>query len=287
MLKYGIIINASNLFAQEVSVPKAKVNGINMYYKISGKGVPLVMIQGFAGNHQAWFFQTPVFKKYYKVIIFDNRGIGRTDKSSEPYTIRTMADDVIGLMDYLNIDKAHILGLSLGGMVAQEIALTYPERVRKLVLGSTFAGREIRDVNPDMLRAIGVKESSTGTDISSIDFQKLMGVMVSLAFNKRLYRMVLLPLAKYSLKSVKAVGYLGQMTSVEDYDTLDRLHLIQAPTLVITGTGDRIVSPGISDLIASKIPNAKLVKVKGGSHAFFMEMRGRFNKEVLNFLRNG
>jgi len=258
-----------------------------MYYEVQGKGVPLVMIQGFAGNHKAWFFQTPVFKKYYKVIVFDNRGIGKSDKSSEPYTIRTMADDVVGLLDHIGVDKAHILGLSLGGMVAQEIALAYPERVRKLVLGSTFAGREIRDVHPDMLKAIGVKEGSTDADIRSIDFQKFMGVMVSLAFNKRLYRMILLSLAKYSLKSVKAEGYLDQMASVSDYDTLDRLQLIKAPTLVITGTGDRIVSPGMSDLIASKIPNAKLVKVKGGSHAFFMEMRGRFNKEVLNFLRNG
>jgi len=268
-------------------MPKAPVNGINIYYEIQGKGVPLVMIQGFAGNHQAWFFQSPVFKKYYKVIIFDNRGIGKTDKSSEPYTIRTMADDVIGLMDYLGVDKAHILGLSLGGVVAQEIALTYPERVRKLVLGCTFAGREIKDVNPDLLKAIGVKEGSTNADIKSIDFRKLMNVMVTLAFNRMVYRMFLVPLAKYGMRSIKPEGYLDQMASVGDYDTLDRLHLIQAPTLVITGTGDRLVAPHISDTIAGRIPNAKLVLVKGGSHAFFMEMRGRFNKEVLEFLRSG
>jgi 3-oxoadipate enol-lactonase len=266
-------------------MPKAKVNGINMYYEIRGKGVPLVMIQGFAGNHQAWFFQAPVFKEYYKVIIFDNRGIGKSDKSSEPYTIRTMADDVIGLLDHIGVDKAHVLGLSLGGIVAQEIALTYPERVRKLVLGSTFAGREIVDVHPDMLKAAGVKEGSTNADIGSIDFRRLMNIMVSLAFNRMLYRMILLPLSKWSLKSVNAEGCLAQLATVADYDTLDRLHLIQAPTLVITGAGDRLVPPTMSDLIASRIPNARLVKVGGGSHAFFMEMRGRFNKEVLDFLR--
>jgi len=268
-------------------VPKATINGINMYYEVHGKGVPLVMIQGFAGNHQAWFFQTPVFKKYYKVIIFDNRGIGRTDKSSEPYTIETMAEDVIGLMDYLNIDKAHVLGLSLGGMVAQEIAISYPERVSKLVLGSTFAGREINDVHPEMMRALGIREGSTNIDVKSIDFRKLMNFMVSSAFNTRLFRMVLVPLSKRSMKSIDVNGYLEQMAAVAGYDTLDRLHLIKAPTLVITGTGDRIVSPGMSDLIASRIPNAKLVKIKGGSHAFFMEMRGRFNKEVLGFLMGG
>jgi pimeloyl-ACP methyl ester carboxylesterase len=258
-----------------------------MYYEVHGKGVPLVMIQGFAGNHQAWFFQTPVFRKYYKVIIFDNRGIGRTDKSSEPYTIKTMAEDVIGLMDYLNIDKTHVLGLSLGGMVAQEIAISYPERVNKLVLGSTFAGREINDVRPETMKALDIREGSTNIDVKSIDFRKLMNFMVSSAFNKRLFRMVLVPLSKRSMKSIDMNSYLEQMAAISDYTTLDRLHLIKAMTLVITGTGDRIISPGASEVIASHIPNAKLVLVKGGSHAFFMEMRGRFNKEVLGFLMGG
>ena len=267
-------------------MPKAAVNGINMYYEVQGKGVPLVMIQGFAGNHQAWFFQTPVFRKYYKVIIFDNRGIGRTEKSSEPYTIRTMADDVIGLMDYLNIDKVHVLGMSLGGIVAQEIAISYPERVIKLVLGSTFADIERNDVHPELMKALGIREGDASVDIRNIDFRKLMNFMVSSAFNKRLYRMVQLPLSKLSMRSIDASGYLEQMRAVTSYSTVDRLHQIKAPTLVITGTGDRIISPSMSDLIASKIANARLVKVKGGSHAFFMEMRGRFNKEVLEFLRS-
>jgi pimeloyl-ACP methyl ester carboxylesterase len=268
-------------------MPKAAVNGINIYYEVQGKGVPLVMIQGFAGNHQAWFFQTPVFRKYYKVIIFDNRGIGKSGRSGEAYTIRTMADDVIGLLDSLHIDKAHILGLSLGGIVAQEIAISYPERVIKLILGSTFAGREIDDAHPEMKEVLGIQEGSADVDTGSIDFRKLMNFMVSSAFNKRLFRMVLVTLSKYSLRSVNPEGYLSQLQSVTDYDTLDRLQMIKAPTLVLTGTGDRIVSPGMSDLIASKIANARLVKVKGGSHAFFMEMRSRFNKEVLDFLRNG
>jgi len=268
-------------------MPKAPVNGSNIYYKIEGKGIPLILIQGFAGNHKAWFFQTPVFKKYYKVIIFDNRGIGNSGTSGEPYTIKTMADDVIGLMDNLNLDKAHILGLSLGGLVAQEIAISYPERVIKLVLGSTFAGREVKNIHPELRGTLGIQEGSTDVDISNVDFKKLMNFMVTTAFNKRLYRMVLVPLSKYSLRSLDAEGYLRQMESVAGYDTLDRLQLIKAQTLVITGTGDRIVSPSMSDLIASKIPNARLVKVKDGSHAFFMEMRGRFNKEVLDFLRNG
>ena len=269
-------------------MPKATVNGINMYYEVHGKGVPLVMIQGFAGNHQAWFFQTPVFKRYYKVIIFDNRGIGKTDKSGEPYTIKTMAEDVIGLMDYLNVDKAHVLGLSLGGMVAQEVAISYPERVSKLVLGSTFAGSEDgNDVHPEMMKAFAAPEGTASIDFRSIPIEKVMYKMTSLAFNRRLYRMVLLPLSKHSMKSINPEGHFKQMAAISSYSTLDRLHLIKATTLVITGTGDRIISPGASEVLASRIPNARLVMVKGGSHAFFMEMRGRFNREVLDFLMGG
>jgi pimeloyl-ACP methyl ester carboxylesterase len=138
-----------------------------------------------------------------------------------------------------------------------------------------------------MVKAFAPPEGIANMDFRSIPIEKVMYKMTSLAFNKRLYRMILLPLSKRSMKSINPEGHFKQMAAVSDYTTLDRLHLIKAPTLVITGTGDRIISPGASEVIASRIPNAKLVLVKGGSHAFFMEMRGRFNKEVLSFLMGG
>ena len=268
-------------------MPKTILNGINMYSEVHGKGEPLVLIQGFGGGHQGWFFQIPAFKKHFLAVTFDNRGIGKTDRSKEPYTIKTMAGDVIGLMDYLGIDEAHILGLSLGGMVAQEIAITYPHRVRKLVLGSTFAEKNVSDASPGPQRALGVREGLPSTDIQNIHFNILMTFMISSAFNRALYRMFLTLLLKIRRRSIDANGYFEQMDAVRGYSTADRLHLIQAPTLIITGTGDRLVSPHYSDLIARRIPNAKLVKVDGGSHAFFIEMRGRFNEEVPAFLTGG
>ena len=267
-------------------MPRARVNDIDLYYQVHGQGHPLLLIQGFGGGHEGWFFQTRAFKKHYQVIVFDNRGIGRTDRSPAPYTIKTMADDAIGLLNHLGIDSAHVLGMSLGGMVAQEVAISYPERVRKLVLVCTSPGEgEITDIDPEMLKAIGIKEGSSQPDLRSVDFHKTVSAIVSLAFNKRLYRMVLVPLSKYHLKRVGVQGHLEQMEAVVGHSTLDRLHLIEAPTLVITGTEDRIMPPRSSEEIASRIPNARLVKVEGGSHAFFMEMRGRFNREILDFLR--
>lgn len=118
-------------------MPMAKVNGINVDYRVEGQGEPVIMIGGLNSNKGAWRYQTRVFKKYYRVITFDNRGAGKSDKPLGPYTIKMMAEDTIGLMDHLNVEKAHVLGYSLGGMIAQELAISYPKRVDKLVLGRT------------------------------------------------------------------------------------------------------------------------------------------------------
>ena len=265
-------------------MPKTYVNGINIYYEDHGKGEPLVLVQGFGGGHQGWFFQVPDFKKRFRVITFDNRGMGKTDRSLAPYTVRTMADDVIGLMDYLGIDQAHILGLSLGGMVAQEIAITYPGRVKKLVLGSTFSSHAVRDTGPESGKDTGVHNKPAGKDYSNMKLDALMVPVVAAAFNRTHYRMIFTLMLKLGTRPVAINNYLEQINAMRDYSTADRLHLIKAQTLVITGTGDRLVQPGNSDLLAAAIPGAKLVKVEGGSHAFFIEMSSRFNYEVLKFL---
>lgn len=269
-------------------MPKAQVNGINLYYQVHGQGEPLVMIQGFGGGHEGWFFQTRAFRERFRVVVFDNRGIGKSDRSPGPYTIDTMAGDTIGLMDSLGIEKAHILGISLGGIVAQEVAISHPGRVMKLVLACTHTGEgDIGDVHPDMLKAIGVAEGSMEPDLSSVDMMETMGTIVSLAFSRRLYRMILVPLARYQMRRVGPGAYLEQLEAVVGHTTAERLPQVQSPTLVIAGSEDRIVSPRSSEDIARRIPNAKLVMVEGGSHAFNIEMRGRFNREVLDFLRDG
>jgi pimeloyl-ACP methyl ester carboxylesterase len=269
-------------------MPTANVNGINMYYKLHGQGEPLVLIMGLGGGHGGWFFQIRAFRKYFRLITFDNRGVGKTGKPGESYTTRTMADDTIGLMDCLGIDKAHILGVSLGGMIAQEVAINYPQRVRKLVLVSTTAGAdETSDIPSELLRAAGVDEGSAEVDIRSVDINKLMSSLNSLAFNRRLYKMFVLPLSNVYMKWVGTDGLLGQFEAAVGHSALDRLHLIEALTLVMTGSEDRLVPPRSSEVIASRIPNTRLVKAEGGSHTFIAEMRSRFNREVLDFLRDG
>ncbi len=267
-------------------MPRASVNGINIYYQVHGQGEPLVLVTGLGADHSTWFRQLPAFRKHYRVITFDSRGVGRTDIPEQPWDLKTMAEDAVGLMDHLGIDKAHILGLSLGGMIAQEIAINHPERVKKLILASTDPGKgDPNDMHPEMMKAFGLRDASDKLDIRQVDVTRSTKAMISLSFNKRLYRWLMPFLARGYIKSASAEGFLKQLEAISDHDRLDRLHLIKAPTLVITGTEDKIISPHQSEVMASTIPNARLVMVQGGSHAWNFEMSGRFNREVLAFLR--
>ena len=299
-------------------MPIAKVNGIYIVYDVRGQGEPFVLIISNEDSRQSWFFQKRAFSKHFKVITFDSRGAGRSDKPDEPYTMKTLADDTVGLMNHLGIDKAHILGVSEGGRVAQEVAINYPERVNKLVLASTTHGGE-DEMTPEMQKILDVGEhfAENGTLIvgksqcpvcheyfqkkelwehqwaahrdwmlewaKSIDFYR----MVTDSFNKRLYRMFILPLGWLFIKLGGTERYVKHLEVGIGNSTLDRLHLIKAPTLVIIGTEDKLCPPQSSEVMAERIPNAKLVKFEGGSHTLTIEMRGRFNKEVLDFLRSG
>jgi 3-oxoadipate enol-lactonase len=267
---------------------EVRVNGINIYYRVRGKGEPLILIMGLGGECGDWFLQARVLKKYYRIITFDNRGVGKSDKPLEPYTVKTMADDTVGLMDYLGIDKAHILGVSLGGMIAQEVAINYPERVRKLILVSTNAGRgEKGEHSRELLRAMGLKEDFSDADIRNVDMGRVMSSLNSHAFSGGAIKLMAVPFCWVRAKLFDIGGLKGQFEAAMTHSTLDRLHLIKAPTLVIAGTEDEIVPPRSADVLASRIPGARLVKVEGGSHTLVAEKSGRFNREVLDFLRGG
>jgi 3-oxoadipate enol-lactonase len=265
---------------------KANVNGVNIDYDVCGQGEPLVLIQGLGGPRSGWIFQTRAFSKYYRVITFDNRGVGKSDKPSQPYTVRTMADDTRALLDHLGVDKAHVLGASLGGMVAQEMAISYPDRVMKLILACTAAG--MGPTNGTAVETVGHGSALREADITdprSVDMGRVMSEVMKLSFNKRLSKMFFVPLSKTYLRFREVQAISGQLEAAMAHSTLDRLDQIKAPTLVIVGTGDRLIPSQSSEMLANMIPGARLVKLNGGSHAFFMEMRGRFNKEVLDFLR--
>ena len=123
-------------------MPHLNANGIRIYYEIHGKGDPLVLIMGLRRNVEWWYCQIPLLSKHFKVIAFDNRGAGRSDKPKMDYSIRLFADDTAALMEALKIKKANVLSISMGGYIAQELAINYPDKIRSLILGCTSCGGE-------------------------------------------------------------------------------------------------------------------------------------------------
>jgi pimeloyl-ACP methyl ester carboxylesterase len=261
---------------------KATVNGISLNYKVHGDGEPLVMVMGFGGPRLGWFHQIRAFRKYYRVVTFDNRGIGGTDKPKESFTLETMMEDTLGLMEHLGIDRAHVLGYSLGGMIAQELAIRHPERVSKLILASTVS--TTRQLSPELREKLGLGEEFSDEEARQVDPMKAMGFLISMSFNKWWYRTFLPAMVPVMSLLRWSKGLKGQKDAVVGLDTADRLPRIQAPTMVMVGTKDKVTPPEASEEMASGIPGAKLVKVAGGAHGYALEMRKEFNKEVLDFL---
>ena len=266
---------------------RAKVNDININYKVQGTGPALVLIMGLGGECGDWVLQTCVFKKCFRVVTFDNRGVGKTDKPSEPYSIKTMADDVIGLMDALDIECSNVLGVSMGGMIAQEIAINYPHRVKKLILVCTTPGKgEESGHSAELLRAMGLKEDFSDEDIKRVDIDKVMSSLSSFSYGSRVLKMIAVPFCRVRMKLFGIDGLRGQFEAAMRHSTLSRLDEIKAPTLVMAGTEDRIVPPRFAEVLAQRIPNARLVMIEEGSHTLIAEKRSRFNREVLDFLQD-
>ncbi|MEX0998454.1 MAG: alpha/beta fold hydrolase, partial [Thermodesulfobacteriota bacterium] len=131
-------------------MPYAQVNGVKLYYEVHGEGDPVILICGLGSQLQSWATQVPIYSKHFKVIVFDNRGSGKSDKPEEKYLTSDMADDTAALMEELGIESAHIVGKSMGGMIAQWLAIKYPKKVQKLVLGCSSASRD--EVGNEILR---------------------------------------------------------------------------------------------------------------------------------------
>ena len=271
----------------------AKVDTVELYYEEHGRGEPLLLIMGLAADSMAWMFQVPEFSKHYRTIVFDNRGVGRSSKPAGPYTISRMADDTAGLLDVLGMPRAHVVGVSMGGMIAQELVLRHPRLVRGLVLACTYPepDAEIERQRQFSVQELGGQISAGGDiqiDLKAFDPMAFFQQLLPLAFNQEFIEKELpkiMPLFAGALQygfSMEAI--LGQVAAVMSHKATDRLQHITAPTLVITGDADRLVPPANSEILATHIPGARLVKVPGGSHGFNFETPDVFNREVLDFL---
>lgn len=271
----------------------AKVGPVELYYEEHGSGHPLLLIMGLAADSTAWMFQIPEFQRHYRTIAFDNRGVGRSAKPAGPYSIHEMADDAAGLLDVLDVPRSHVLGISMGGMIAQELALRHPDRVRSLTLACTYPEPDA-DVESHLhfsAQRFGGRVTTDGEmeiDVKAINPMEFLEHMLPTVFNPEFIQQELPKLIQvfsgalqygFSMEAI-----LGQVAAVMGHRATDRLHQIAAPTFVITGDGDLLIPPANSDILARHIPNARLVKVPGGSHGFNFETPDVFNRAVLGFL---
>ncbi len=263
-------------------MPKVNVRGINLYYEVHGSGYPLILIRGLSSNADHWYCQLPAFSPHFSVVVFDNRGIARSDAPDEPFTISTLADDTALLMNALGIAKAHILGISMGGMIAQEIALKYGHMVNGLILACTHCGG-LHVVQP---------ASDTLKDFSEFLFTRTPEAApkaIKALFSDRTIQQnpeVIRVYGEFSTRFPPASQILKrQIDAIQQHDAWENLNRIQNPTLVIVGSEDALIPPENSRILAERIPHARLQVIEKVGHQLFIEEPDACNGAVLDFLR--
>jgi pimeloyl-ACP methyl ester carboxylesterase len=257
----------------------AKINGANIYYEIDGNGEPLVLIEGLGYSSWMWYRQRELAKKF-RLVIFDNRGVGASDRLENAYTMEEFAKDLRDLLNHLEIQTAHLLGVSMGGMIALEFALSYPKFVKTLVLCSTSPGIRGKSAEREVLSLMFEPPS---TDLRSWIKRKM-----SVAFSKRfLTTEEFEKVIELRLPWIPdQASLLNQASAVARFDVLDRLHQIDKPTLIIAGMEDRVVPYENSLLLHSKISLSALHIFRHAGHLVFIECAQKFNTLVSDFIND-
>ncbi len=266
-------------------MPAVKVGDINIYYETHGEGEPLVLIMGYGGHVGHWFRLIPLLSRNYCVVAFDNRGTGRSDKPDMPYTMEMMAGDTAGLLAAIGIDTAHIFGVSMGGCIAQQFALCYPEKVASLILGGTHCGVsnlvKLEKSSGNYLHDFELIERQTPEEHE----RGMLDYLVSREFIRNQKDIVDQYITKVTEYVTPIHALIAQYEAIMGFDNYDRLPEIQAPTLVLCGDTDKMVSPENSRLLASRIPNARLIMLEGIGHGFFLEAVEQSAKVIMDFLK--
>ncbi|QZZ20962.1 alpha/beta fold hydrolase [Leptothermofonsia sichuanensis E412] len=251
-------------------MPKIRVGDLNVNYQIQGTGEPLLLIIGLSFSLLDWGTVLPdLLAQHYKVILFDNRDAGETSRSPHPYTIAQMADDAANLLDVLGESKAHIFGVSMGGMIAQHFALNHANKLDKLILGCTAAGGTCSEFG----------------DVSGLLTGNLLDLLFTPAFIQSHQSDLTTFLQTTSPFHSQGPALQRQFQAMSTHDTCHLLSKITAPTLVITGDRDPVIPPQNSDLLAQKIPGARQVTITNASHGFCFSHPDDTATAVINFLK--
>lgn len=266
-------------------MPVFNVNGINLAYETHGSGEPLVLISGIGYDRWQWHKMAPGLAEHFRVIVFDNRGVGQTAKPAGPYTAQLLADDTAGLIQALGFERAHILGHSMGGFIAQALALSHPAKIGKLILAATnFGGPHHIPITPEAMAVL--------TDVKSdpvMRFKNGLGVSTAPGYAEKNPGMIEAWLAWRMQNPIDPAAYQAQLAIglgllSEEACFEHKLKNIAAPTLILFGAHDKVVPPGNAELLAREIPRSALELLPDAGHFFPIETPEAANAAVIQFL---
>jgi 3-oxoadipate enol-lactonase len=246
-------------------------DGCRLHYELHGadEAAPMILLEGMGGDIPGWRRNIPTLARELRVIAYDFRGNGGSDEPPGPCTMMTFVDDTIALFDELGVAGAHVYGQSFGGMVAQELALALPERVRTLILGCTHCGGA---------HVVPVRAAKTPKD-------KPWLALHSETFAAAEPEHVADDLRVGAQQPRHPAGQRRQWEAMQGFDTYDRLPWLRVPTLVLHGTQDRMVAPANAEVLAARIPDAELVLLEGAGHVYHSEQPDTTDAAVLDFIR--
>ncbi|MFZ3216580.1 MAG: alpha/beta fold hydrolase [Candidatus Acidiferrales bacterium] len=258
-------------------MPLLENQGAKIYWDEQGSGEPLLLVMGLGYPSYMWHRTRPSLARRYRTIALDNRGVGQSDAPPGVYSIALMASDAVAVLDAAGVHDAHLFGISMGGMIAQEFALHYPDRVRSLILGCTTPGGHYAVLGEPAALQILKREGMSPEEAK----EAIIPYIYDAATPRKLIdedmaiRMRWYPSPQ---------GYAGQLQGVIGWEAYTRIAQITAPTLVIHGESDRLIPPANARLIAGRIPGARLVLIPRASHIFATDQRDMATSAIEEFL---
>lgn len=266
-------------------MPYANRDNVSLYYEVHGEGEPLLLIMGLGYNSLSWHRTLPALAQHFKVIVFDNRGVGKSCKPEQIYSIEMMAEDAKAVLDAVSVESAHVYGISMGGMIAQRLAIAYPERVRSLVLGCTTAGGPTHiQPSPEISALMVSRASLTGTPEENAWLAA--PIVYSQSFIDEHPEFIQEDIEKRIEIVTPPSAYLSQLQACLAHDTTRELDKINIPTLVIHGDADALVPYENGKMLAERIKGATLHTISGAGHIYITEAIDESNDKVLQFLTN-
>jgi 3-oxoadipate enol-lactonase len=270
-------------FSDEEAQVFLKRDGIKIAYTLEGQGEPLLLIRGFATSAAMWYTQVPQLSEHFTVITLDNRDTGNSDRVAKPYTIKDMAGDVIALIEYLDRGAVHLLGISMGGMIAQQVALLRPDLIKCLMLGCTAcdSGRGLT-TDPKVVELFATLPELT----DEANVRRSLPVFFSPQTFKLRPDIIEEFVQKSTAQRPPLETFARHGQAMQGFQVCDQLHRITRPTLIQHGGADLLLPLFNAEELKERIPGSRLKIYEGLGHLFLMEDPETFNKDVLDFIQN-